>query len=146
MADDPPNAPSPEARHVSRLELVWNVVVFQFKLGLDGLRDVLLIPLSIFSAILGLAAGGDEPDRYFKQLLRFGRQTENWLNLFDHPEQGDTSDDLIRPLQHKVFDHARTSPWLNKASARLNRGLDQLNASVDSRRSTGEVRDEKSEP
>jgi hypothetical protein len=129
MPDEPIN-PTPEDRHVSRLELVSNVVAFQFKLALDGIRDILLVPLSIFSAILGLVAGGGEPDRYYKQLLRFGRRTEAWLNLFGHRRHGETSDKLIRPLQEKVLDGAQSNAWLNKAGSQINRGLDNVNASV----------------
>ena len=114
------------------MELLWDVFIFQFKLAFDGIRDILLVPLSIFSAIFGLAAGGDEPDRYFKQLLRLGRRTEAWLNLFGHRRFGETSDKLIRPLQDKVFAGARTSPLLNKAGSHFNRHLDSVNASVTS--------------
>jgi hypothetical protein len=60
----------PADAHVSRLQLLWDVTLFQFKLLFDGLRDLLLSPLSIISAVIGLVAGGEEPDRYFKQLLR----------------------------------------------------------------------------
>ena len=130
MTDESGNSSTPEGRHVSRLELLWDVVVFQFKLAFDGVRDILLVPLSIFSALLGLAAGGDEPDRYFKQLLRFGRRTDAWLNLFGRRSHGKTSDKLIRPLQDKVFAGVRSNPWLNKAGAGINRRLDSVNASV----------------
>ena len=130
MSRESQNAATPDDRHVSRLELVWDVVIFQFKLAFDGLRDVLLIPLSIVAAILGLVAGGDEPDRHFKQLLRFGRRTEAWLNLFGYRRHGETSDKLIRPLQDKVMQGALTNPWLSKTGTRLNRHLDSVNASV----------------
>jgi hypothetical protein len=119
-----------EERHVSRFEMVWDVVVFQFKLAFDGIRDLLLVPFSIVSAILGLVAGGDEPDRYFKLLLRFGQQTEAWLNLFGQRDHDETSDKLIQPLQDKLREGARTRPWLNRAGAQLNRGLDSVNATV----------------
>ena len=52
-----------ETTSVSRLQLIWDVFVFQFKLIADGLRDVLLSPVSIISAVLGLLTGGDQPDR-----------------------------------------------------------------------------------
>lgn len=130
MSEESVNDTSPEERHVSRLELTWDVVVFQFKLVFDGIRDILLVPLSILSGILGLVAGGDEPDRYFKRVLRFGRKTEAWLNLFGHRRHGETSDKMIRPLHDKVLAGARANPWLTKAGAQLNRGLDTVNASV----------------
>ena len=64
--------PEPPGAYVSRLQLLWDVTIFQFKLLFDGSRDLLLSPLSIISAVIGLLAGGDEPDRYFRQLLRLG--------------------------------------------------------------------------
>ena len=130
MSDESSQLATPEDRQISRLELVSRVVVFQFKLAFDGIRDILLIPFSIMAGILGLMAGGDEPDRYFKQLMRFGRRTEAWLNLFGQRPHADTSDKLIQPIQDKVLEGARTNPWLNKAGTHLNRGLDNVNASV----------------
>ena len=65
--------PADEDRDKSRLQLLLDVFVFQFKLAADGLRDVLLSPLSMIAAIMGLIAGGDDPYRYFRDLLRFGR-------------------------------------------------------------------------
>lgn len=65
-----------------RWELLRDVLVFQGKLVLDGLRDLLLSPLSIGAAIIGLIAGGDRPGRYFYGLLSVGRQSDVWINLF----------------------------------------------------------------
>jgi len=75
-----------DSKKTSRLHLLWDVVVFQFKLAADGLRDILLSPLSIISAILGLVAGGDNPYRYYRRLLRLGHKSEIWINLFGNRE------------------------------------------------------------
>ena len=117
----------------TRLHLIWEVFVFQLKLAADGLRDVLLSPISIISAIMGLVAGGHEPDRYFKQVLKLGRRTEIWLNLFGYRKHAGTSDELIAPFKEKFFSQAQQNPWVSKAGTGLNRGLDSVNASLSGR-------------
>ncbi len=115
-----------EGRDKSRLQLLLDVFVFQFKLAADGLRDILLSPLSIISAIMGLVAGGDDPYRYFRDLLRFGRRTEVWINLFGYRKHAGTSDDLIAPIKEKVMSEAQSNPWISKAGGELNRTLDSM--------------------
>jgi len=73
---------SDQNRREDRWALLWDVLVFQIKLGLDALRDFILSPLSFGALLLGALAGGDNPYRYFEGLLRFGRQTERIINLF----------------------------------------------------------------
>ena len=128
MAEPAENAAPPpaEPRETSRLRLVLDVFVFQFKLAADGIRDVLLSPLSIISAVMGLVAGGDDPYRYFRQLLRLGRRSEVWINLFGYRKHSGTSDELIAPIREKVMTEAQANPWLSKASDGLNRKLDSV--------------------
>ena len=132
--DEPLQTPAeeqtPSPTETSRLQLLWDVLVFQFKLAADGLRDVLLSPVSIISAVMGLVAGGDRPDRYFRQVLRLGRRSEVWINLFGYRKHAGTSDELIAPLKDKVFAEAHSNPWVAKVGAELNRTLDDVNASV----------------
>ena len=69
--------------------LVRNAVVFQLKLMADGFRDLVLIPVSLIAALIGLLRGGDEPEREFNQVIDIGRESEQWINLFgnhDVPE------------------------------------------------------------
>jgi hypothetical protein len=125
-------------RNKSRLQLVLDIFVFQFKLAADGLRDVLLSPLSIISAIMGLVAGGDDPYRYFRDLLRFGRRTEVWINLFGYRKHAGTSDDLIAPIKEKVMNEAQSNPWISKAGGELNRTLDSVGDRINAEKDGGE--------
>lgn len=131
---DPADAAGPpgEERDQSRLQLLLDVFVFQFKLAADGLRDLLLSPLSIIAAIMGLIAGGDDPYRYFRELLRLGRRTEIWLNLFGRQRQTGTSDELINPIRNRVVAEAQNNPWINKAGGELNRTLDSVGERIKS--------------
>lgn len=132
-----------EDRDETRLQLVLDVLVFQFKLAADGLRDVLLSPLSIVAALMGLIAGGDDPYRYFRDLLRFGRRTELWINLFGYRRHAGTSDDLIAPIKAKVMSEAQTNPWLSKAGGELNRTLDTVGERINPESDSAERESEK---
>ena len=71
--------------------LVRNVIVFQLKLMADGFRDLMLIPVSFFAALIGLLRGGDEPDKEFNQVIEIGRHSEQWINLFGNHEGVDNA-------------------------------------------------------
>ena len=114
--------------HTSRLELLWEVLVFQFKLALDGLRDLLLSPLSLGAAILGLFFGADEPARYFRRVLNFGRRTETWINLFGHEGRAGTADHLAESVRERVVSRSADDSWMHRSGAWINRKLDGINA------------------
>jgi hypothetical protein len=91
-------------------QLIRDLVVFQAKLALDGLRDLVLLPISLLAAILGLVASPDNPGKYFQRLLEFGRQTDVWINLFGathHYQQDDapppSSDAYVEKLEEMLI-------------------------------------------
>lgn len=67
---------------LERWQLVWDVVIFQGKLLLDGGRDLLLSPLSIVLAIYALITGKPTPGQQFYDLMHIGHRTDKWINLF----------------------------------------------------------------
>ncbi len=115
----------------SRMALVWDVIVFQFKLAADGLRDLLLVPVSLFAALAGLLTSGSDPGRYYRMVLRLGRRSEYWINLFGHRKHRGTADEFIQPMQEKVFAQVEGSPLLRKAGAGIDRSLDSINRSIE---------------
>jgi hypothetical protein len=128
-----PFDPDQEPAVPSRGRLVWDVVAFNFKLAADGIKDLLLSPLSLAALVAGLIAGGAEPDRYFRRLLAQGRRVEHWINLFGRRHKA-TSDQMLEPLQRRVFEEFARQPWLNRAGTTLGRRLDSVNASIDKNR------------
>ena len=120
-----PNETPPH--HDSRLQLVVDMVVFQFKLAADGLRDLVLIPVSIAAAVLGLVAGGDKPDQYFRQVLHFGHRTERWINLFGSRHRSSGADALVRPLEESVLARVRSGGRLGEGAKHVNQMLDAVN-------------------
>ena len=98
-------AAADEAAGPGRWTLIRRVIVFQIKLALDGFRDLVMSPLSIVAGIVGVLIGGREPDWAFRRLMRFGRETDRWIDLFDardalderHPER--TVDAVLSDLE-----------------------------------------------
>ena len=73
----------PESRS-RRAELIRETALLQIKLLADGFRDAVLIPVSLIAALIGLLRGGDNPDREFRRIIKLGRRSERWINLFGH--------------------------------------------------------------
>lgn len=100
-------AASNEKAVTGRGELIRRVIVFQFKLLLDGLRDLMLSPLSLLSAVAGLLLGGSDPAGPFRRVLALGRRTEGYIRLFDDPWQsrGDAGlDEVLHTLERRLRD------------------------------------------
>ena len=101
--DAPPTAKS------TRWGLVRDVIAFQVKLALDGLRDVVLSPVSLIAALLGLLTNRQDPAHYFNRLMDLGYRSDHWINLFnkynDNEEAGQPSasaDGFIRRAESIV--------------------------------------------
>lgn len=89
----------------TRGQLLRQLLVFQFKLAMDGIRDVLLSPISIVAALAGILTNHPDPSRYFNQLLELGHQSDRWINLFNtHNQDGEsaTADDFVREAESIV--------------------------------------------
>ncbi|MEE2704107.1 MAG: hypothetical protein VX614_08820 [Myxococcota bacterium] len=99
MVDSAPQPPVPEARDPgaeiastpetleqrrsqNRWLLIRDTLVFQAKMLLEGIRDLVLVPLTLLAAGLGLARGGPEPQRYLLEVMRTARRFDRWLALF----------------------------------------------------------------
>lgn len=85
---------------------VRRLLVFQVKLYIDAFRDILLSPLSALAVLLDIVQNNDEEKSHYARLLRWGRSTEQAINLFEqHDPQGrdrKTVDGLIRDVEDKL--------------------------------------------
>jgi hypothetical protein len=61
--------------------LLRDLVIFQVKLVLDGLKDAAVIPLSVVAVVLDLFVGGPRRGRIFYGVMRAGERFDRWLNL-----------------------------------------------------------------
>jgi len=69
-----------------RFTLIRETATLQLKLIADGFRDAVLIPISLLAALIGLLRGGEDCDREFRRVIKLGRRSERWINLFGHQQ------------------------------------------------------------
>jgi len=67
---------------IARWTLIRDTLIFQFKLALDAVRDLLLSPVSIICALIDIFKNHSLSQSYFHKLMVFGHQSDQWLNLF----------------------------------------------------------------
>lgn len=67
-----------------RRTLIRDIAALQVKLIVDGLRDFILVPVSLVAGLVSLFKSGDETGKEFYDLLQLGRRSERWINLFGH--------------------------------------------------------------
>ncbi len=88
-----------------RAKLIREAAVLQIKLIADGFRDAVLIPVSLFAALIGLLRGGEEADREFRRVIKLGRRSERWINLFGQqrplgrPHPADSIDTVLGQVE-----------------------------------------------
>ena len=129
----------PELRTPSRWELARDAVVLQGKLFVDGIRDMLLMPISLFAALLDILGVGKRAGRQFYDVILLGRQTEKWINLFGaaehllppayHDRSREGLDLLMDRLEHVVVKEYERGGMTKTAKDAVDRALDSLNRS-----------------
>ncbi len=134
--------PNTEAAEHGRTELIRDAVFFQGKLLLDGVRDLVLVPISIVAALIDLATGEKPAGRRFYSVVQLGRRSEHWINLFGaadrsphenrwgHGEQSVRLDDLVEQVEKVVKDQYAEGGVSGSARNALNKALDALNDNV----------------
>lgn len=113
--------PSTERRWI----LIRDATVFTVKVGIEALRDVLLIPLGLGSALLGLLVRPDEPERYFRQMLAVGQRFDDYLNLFGtRSRRGPQVDALFERIESVLVEQHQQGGITAGAKHAIDRTLD----------------------
>lgn len=79
------------------------LVIFQLKLTVDALRDILLSPVSIICSIIDLMDKNKGKNSYFEKLMVFGRDTEKRINLFEQHRDSDSTIDSVLSQVEDIF-------------------------------------------
>ena len=91
----------------SKSVIVRDLLLFQMKLWLDGLKDVVLSPLSIGAALLDMVRGTGRRSLFYR-VLQLGERFDRWLNLYHASQRaphrssglvGDDGNEVTRPLE-----------------------------------------------
>jgi hypothetical protein len=120
-----------EQKRSPSVELIRDAAVLQVKLLADGARDALLIPLSIIATLVGLARGGDQPDTEFRRVIKFGRRSERWINLFGHQRPlgrehpAGSLDQLLERVEDAVMEQYNRGTTAAEARSAITRALQE---------------------
>jgi hypothetical protein len=130
--------PDLQPKGPTRWDLIRDLVVFQFKLAIDALRDVVMSPVSIVAGLLDLILEGDRP-RHLYRVLLLGRQTERWINLFGEADRvetrtvptgdedpSDSLDTIVGQVEELIVQEYERGGVTASAKAAIDRSLDIL--------------------
>ena len=114
----------------SRIVVVRDLIIFQVKLVLDGMKDFVLMPVSLVAAGLDLLMPGRHPGHRFYAVVRAGERYDRWLSLFAAAEKATRTDDglltkdradrgtMLGKLESMLLDHDEE---IQRAEARTSR-------------------------
>jgi hypothetical protein len=131
-----PSKSPPDKTGRSRSVIVRDMLVFQFKLVLDGVLDLILLPASLVAGLMSLIGTGPKSGSEFYDFMRLGRQGERWINLFAAVErkqppalaekESTDLDDLVSRVEAFVVNDYRNSGVTAQTKQRLDAALESL--------------------
>ncbi|MBO6701812.1 MAG: hypothetical protein JJ921_05700 [Pseudomonadales bacterium] len=114
----------------SRWLLLRDVVAFQFKLAIDGLRDIILSPISITAALIGVLTSKSNPGKYFYRLLELGHDSDRWINLFntynDENENRVSADQIFKHAESAVVSEYEKGGVLTTVKNKTDQVIDEI--------------------
>lgn len=72
---------------------IRDFLIFQFRLILDGVKDIVVFNASILAMLLDLLSGSGRKPRLFYSVLKLSERFDLWLNLNGATEGLDDTDD-----------------------------------------------------
>ena len=128
--------PSPAADE--RWTFIRDVVVFQIKLLLDNLRDLVLMPVALAAAIIDLFYRGKREGALFYKVLRWGLHSEEVIHVYSAIEHHDpgrfkvsqayTVDGVIARLENVVTREVEKGGTAATIKTAMDRAIDQLHS------------------
>jgi len=134
--------PSPAANE--RWTFIRDVVVFQLKLLLDNLRDLILMPVALAAAVIDLLYRGEREGALFYKVLRWGLHSEEVIDVYSaiaHHDPGRfkvseayTVDGVIARLENVVTREVEKGGTAATIKTAMDRTIDQLHSETGSAR------------
>lgn len=114
-----------------RWRLLRDVLALQAKLVADGLRDIVIGPVLLVTGLLAFVTGNDRMRTLYYDVVRMGRRSEYWINLFgehDGPAEpaGPGLDDALAKVEAFVVEQHARGGITETARQAIDRALDAL--------------------
>jgi hypothetical protein len=96
----------------SRWKLARDLGVFELKLAVDGLKDIVLAPLALAAVVADMVMPAESRGVFLHAVIGIGERFERWLNLYGLKRQEGTerildeggSDLIVDFLESKTLD------------------------------------------
>ena len=121
-----------------RWKFLRDVVVFQLKMLLDNVRDLVLMPVAALAALVDLIMRGEREGARFYRVLRWGRHSERVIDVYSaiehHPPDSFeigrdyTVDGVIARLEGVVAREVEKGGTAASIKSAMDRAIDQLHA------------------
>lgn len=118
-----PELPAEELR--VRRPSLRKLLVFQLKLYIDALRDLVMSPLSIVAFVLDWLVGRRGEDSFFEKLQQFGAKTERRINLFNQHSEQEAQGKNIDALLAQLEDSLKNEYQIGSVSASARKAIDK---------------------
>ena len=69
-------------KYQSRWRLAGDLGVFELKLAIDGLKDIVLAPLAVAAVLADMVMPAKSRGMFLRAVIRIGGRFEAWLNLY----------------------------------------------------------------
>ena len=122
----------------ARWKFLRDVAVFQLKMFLDNVRDLVLMPVSLAAALCDLILKGDREGALFYRVLRWGRHSERVIDVYsaieNHPPdtfeigRDYTVDGVIARLENVVAREVDKGGTAASIKSAMDRAIDQIHA------------------
>jgi hypothetical protein len=135
MTEKEPQIPEhTEVPEHTRWQLLRDVLAFQLKLAMDGLRDVLLSPISIGAALIGVFSDSNKPGKYFYRLLKLGHRSDIFINLFNEhntAEHQPSADNIVKKAESLVVGEYEKGGVVTNLKNRTDKVIDKIHSTRD---------------
>jgi hypothetical protein len=123
----------------SATALIKSVAILQVKVLLGAARDLALGPTAIAAALCDLVLMKQQPPQYFQRVLRFGEQTDRWIDVWSGGrDPAETQHENVDALIARVEDVVR-DPEIGARQARVLRRWAERQMKRAKRRAVAEV-------
>jgi hypothetical protein len=117
-----------------RWKFFRDVLVFQFKMLLDNIRDFALMPVSLVAALIDLIFKGKRQGSLFYQVLRWGAHSEEVINVYSAIQSHERSevnpnytvDAVIARLEGVLVRECEKGGTAASVKAAMDRAIDQI--------------------
>ena len=129
---------TPAVKQQDRWIVIRDMFVFQLKLIVDGILDLVLLPVSLVMGVISFIGHGPKSGAEFYEFMRIGRRGERWINLFgaverrygpagnDEESASKDLDDLVSRVESFVLDEYRNRRVTAHTKQRFDSALKSL--------------------